>query len=148
MEYEKESYKIKPEPLTVAKMVLLTLEKNNEEINLRQLQKILRELNTLWYFSKGNPLFNEIFVKNCFNEWQLKSVWDRFCGFGAMTITCGFFSVFKITFESLNKELAESNLTEEDINYLNELINFIIKEQKYKNHWGGNNYEFNVLQQN
>ena len=146
MEYEKESYKIKPEPLTVAKMVLLTLEKNNEEVNLRQLQKILRELNTLWYFSKGNPLFNETFIKNCFNEWQLKSVWDRFCGFGAMTITYGFFSVFKITFESLSKELAKSNLTEEDINYLNELINFIIKEQKYKNHWGGNSYEFNVLQ--
>ena len=74
MKYEKESYNIKPEPLTVAKMVLLILERNNEEVNLRQLQKILRELNTLWYFSKGNPLFNETFIKNCFNEWQLKSV--------------------------------------------------------------------------
>lgn len=147
MKYEKESDKIKPEPLTVAKMVLLTLEKNNEEVNLRQLQKILRELNTLWYFSKGNPLFDETFIKNCFNEWQLKSIWVHFCGFGTMTISCGYFSAFGITLESLNKELAKSNFVEEDINYLNELINFIIKEEKYKNYWGGNNYEFDILQQ-
>lgn len=54
-----------------------------------------------------------------------------------MAISCGYFSVFGITLESLNKELAKSNFVEEDINYLNELINFIIKEGKYKNYWGG-----------
>lgn len=145
MKYEKESDKIKPKPLTIAKIVLITLEKNNKEVNIRQLQKILRELNTLWYFSKGNSLFDETFVKNCYNEWELKSVWNYFCGFGTITISCGYFSVFGITFDSLNKELTELNFIEEDINYLNKLINFIIKEQKYKNYWGGNIYEFNIL---
>ena len=78
--YEKESNEHKPESMAIAKVVLLLAKEQKEELNLRQLQKVLREVNTVWYFIKGNTLFAEPFVKNVFDEWQLLSVWDHFCG--------------------------------------------------------------------
>ena len=66
--YEKESDEHKLESIAIANVVLLLAKEQNEELNLRQLQKVLREVNTVWYFSKGNTLFTEPFAKNVFKR--------------------------------------------------------------------------------
>ena len=137
--YEKESDEHKLESVAIAKAVLLLAKEQKEELNLRQLQKILREVNTVWYFSKGNTLFTEPFVKNAFNEWQLPSVWDRFCGCASRPIpvfTNGYRSM-----KDLVDALSQPHLTDEDRNYLVDLIRRILKQGKYKDPWSGNCYE-------
>ena len=137
--YEKESNEHKPESMAIAKVVLLLAKGQKEELNLRQLQKVLREVNTVWYFSKGNTLFTEPFVKNVFNEWQLPSVWDRFCGCASRPIpvfTNGYRSM-----KDLVDALSQPHLADEDRNYLVDLIRRILKQGKYKDPWSGNRYE-------
>ena len=144
--YEKESGEHKLESVAIAKVVLLLAKEQNEELNLRQLQKVLREVNTVWYFSKGNTLFTEPFVKNVFNEWQLPSVWDRFCGCASRPIpvfTHGYRSM-----KDLVDALSQPLLTEEDRNYLVDLIRCILKQGKYKDPWSGNCYENQSLASN
>ena len=137
--YEKESDEHKLESVAIAKAVLLLAKEQKEELNLRQLQKILREVNTVWYFSKGNTLFTEPFVKNVFNEWQLPSVWDRFCGCASRPIpvfTNGYRSM-----KDLVDALSQPHLADEDRNYLVDLTRRILKQGKYKDPWSGNCYE-------
>ena len=131
--YEKKSDEHKLESIAIAKVVLLLAKEQKEELNLRQLQKVLREVNTVWYFSKGNTLFTEPFVKNVFDEWQLLSVWDRFCGCASRPI----FWPGKALGEALN----QTHLTDEDRNYLVDLIRRILKQGKHKDPWSGNCYE-------
>ncbi len=131
--YEKESGEHKLESVAIAKVVLLLAKEQNEELNLRQLQKVLREVNTVWYFSKGNTLFTEPFVKNVFNEWQLPSVWDRFCG-------CASRPIFWPG-KALGDILSQTPLTEEDRGCLIDLIRHILRQGKYKDPWSGNCYE-------
>ena len=136
---DEESHEHKLESVAIAKVVLLLAKEQKEELNLRQLQKVLREVNTVWYFSKGNTLFTEPFVKNVFNEWQLPSVWDRFCGCASRPIpvfTHGYRSM-----KDLVDALSQPLLTEEDRNYLVDLIRHILKQGKYKDPWSGNCYE-------
>ena len=137
--YEKESGEHKLESVAIAKVVLLLAKEQNEELNLRQLQKVLREVNTVWYFSKGNTLFTEPFVKNVFNEWQLPSVWDRFCGCASRPIP-----VFTHGYRSMKElvdALSQTLLIEEDKDCLINLIRSILKQGKYKDPWSGNCYE-------
>ena len=137
--YEKESNEHRPESMAIAKVVLLLAKEQKEELNLRQLQKVLREVNTVWYFIKGNTLFTEPFVKNVFNEWQLPSVWDRFCGCASRPIpvfTYGYRSM-----KDLVDALSQPHLTEEDRDCLIDLIRHILKQGKYKDPWSGNCYE-------
>lgn len=119
--------------MVIAKVVLLLAKEQNEELNLRQLQKVLREVNTVWYFSKGNTLFTEPFVKNVFNEWQLPSVWDHFCG-------CASRPIFWPG-KALGDILSQTHLTEEDRDCLIDLIRHILRQGKYKDPWSGNCYE-------
>ena len=124
---DEESHEHKLESVAIAKVVLLLAKEQNEELNLRQLQKILREVNTVWYFSKGNTLFAE------------PSVCDRFCGCASRPIpvfTHGYRSM-KDLVDALNQPL----LTDEDRNYLVDLIRRILKQGKYKDPWSGNCYE-------
>ena len=137
--YEKESDEHKLESVAIARVVLLLAKGQNEELNLRQLQKVLREVNTVWYFSKGNTLFAEPFVKSVFNEWQLPSVWDRFCGCASRPIpvfTHGYRSM-----KDLVDALSQTHLTEEDRDCLIDLIRHILRQGKYKDPWSGNCYE-------
>lgn len=129
----KESDEYKLESMAIAKVVLLLAKEQNEELNLRQLQKVLREVNTVWYFTKGNTLFTESFVKSVFDEWQLLSVWDRFCGCASWPIPW--------PGKDLGDVLSQTHLTEEDRDYLIDLIRCIIKQGKYKDPWSGNCYE-------
>ena len=138
--YEKESNEHKPESMAIAKVVLLLAKEQKEELNLRQLQKVLREVNTVWYFIKGNTLFAEPFVKNVFDEWQLLSVWDHFCG-------CASRPIFWPG-KALGDILSQTHLTEEDRNYLVDLIRRILKQGKYKDPWSGNCYENQSLASN
>ena len=131
--YEKESNEHKPESMAIAKVVLLLAKEQKEELNLRQLQKVLREVNTVWYFIKGNTLFAEPFVKNVFDEWQLLSVWDHFCG-------CASRPIFWPG-KALGDILSQTHLTEEDRDCLIDLIRHILKQGKYKDPWSGNCYE-------
>ena len=131
--YEKESNEHKPESMAIAKVVLLLAKEQKEELNLRQLQKVLREVNTVWYFIKGNTLFTEPFVKNVFDEWQLLSVWDHFCG-------CASRPIFWPG-KALGDILSQTHLTEEDRDCLIDLIRHILKQGKYKDPWSGNCYE-------
>ena len=131
--YEKESNEHKPESMAIAKVVLLLAKEQNEELNLRQLQKVLREINTVWYFIKGNTLFAESFVKNVFDEWQLLSVWDHFCG-------CASRPIFWPG-KALGDILSQTHLTKEDRDCLIDLIRHILKQGKYKDPWSGNCYE-------
>ena len=140
MKYSKESDKNKPEPMAVAKVVLLLANKQNEKLNLRQLQKVLREVNTVWYFTKGNTLFDESFVKNSFNEWQLLSVWDYFCGCASVPIPYGHVYEHE-NIKDLGNALNEIHLTDKDMDYLITLIGGILKQGKYKDPWSGNCYE-------
>ncbi|MGN1177941.1 MAG: hypothetical protein ACI4SI_02750 [Candidatus Ornithospirochaeta sp.] len=129
----KESDEYKLESIAIAKVVLLLAKEQNEELNLRQLQKVLREVNTVWYFTKGNTLFAEPFVKSVFNEWQLPSVWNLFCGCASRPIPW--------PGKVLGDVLSQTHLTEEDRDYLIDLIKCIIKQGKYKDPWSGNCYE-------
>ena len=131
--YEKESNEHKPESMAIAKVVLLLAKEQKEELNLRQLQKVLREVNTVWYFIKGNTLFAESFVKNVFDEWQLLSVWDHFCG-------CASRPIFWPG-KALGDILSQTHLTKEDRDCLIGLIRHILKQGKYKDPWSGNCYE-------
>ena len=136
---DEESDEHELESVAIAKVVLLLAKEQNEELNLRQLQKVLREVNTVWYFSKGNTLFTEPFVKNVFNEWQLPSVWDRFCGCASRPIpvfTHGYRSM-----KDLVDALSQPLLTDEDRDYLVDLTRHILKQGKYKDSWSGNCYE-------
>ena len=129
----KEPHEHKPESMAIAKVALLLAKEQNEELNLRQLQKVLREVNTVWYFSKGNTLFTEPFVKNVFDEWQLLSVWDHFCG-------CASRPIFWPG-KALGDVLSQTHLTEEDRDCLIDLIRHILRQGKYKDPWSGNRYE-------
>ena len=144
--YENESHEHKLESIAIANVVLLLAKEQNEELNLRQLQKVLREVNTVWYFSKGNTLFTEPFVKSVFNEWQLLSVWGRFCGCASRPIpvfTHGYRSM-----KDLVDALSQPHLTEEDKDCLIGLIRSILKQGKYKDPWSGNCYENQSLASN
>ena len=119
--------------MVIAKVVLLLAKEQHEELNLRQLQKVLRELNTVWYFIKGNILFAEPFVKNVFDEWQLLSVWDHFCGCASRPIPW--------PVQDLEDVLNQTHLTEADRDCLTGLIRRILKQRNYKDPWSGNCYE-------
>lgn len=119
--------------MVIAKVVLLLAKEQHEELNLRQLQKVLRELNTVWYFIKGNILFAEPFVKNVFDEWQLLSVWDHFCGCASRPIPW--------PVQDLEDVLSQTHLTEADRDCLIGLVRRILKQRKYKDPWSGNCYE-------
>lgn len=119
--------------MVIAKVVLLLAKEQHEELNLRQLQKVLRELNTVWYFIKGNILFAEPFVKNVFDEWQLLSVWDHFCGCASRPIPW--------PVQDLGDVLSQTHLTEADRDCLIGLVRRILKQRKYKDPWSGNCYE-------
>ena len=129
----KEPHEYNPESMVIAKVVLLLAKEQHEELNLRQLQKVLRELNTVWYFIKGNTLFAEPFVKNVFDEWQLLSVWDRFCGCASRPIPWPAMA--------LGDVLNQTHLTEADRDCLTDLIRRILKQRKYKDPWSANCYE-------
>ena len=129
----KEPHEYNPESMVIAKVVLLLAKEQHEELNLRQLQKVLRELNTVWYFIKGNTLFAEPFVKNVFDEWQLLSVWDRFCGCASRPIPW--------PIQDLGDVLSQTYLTEADRDCLIGLVRRILKQRKYKDPWSGNCYE-------
>ena len=121
--------------MVVAKVALLLADKQNEKLNLRQLQKVLREINTVWYFTKGNTLFDESFVKNNFNEWQLPSVGDYFCGCASVPIPYGH------AYECEDIKDLGNALNEKDVDCLITLIKSILKQGKYKDPWSGNCYE-------
>ena len=129
----KEPHEHNLESMVIAKVVLLLAKEQHEELNLRQLQKVLRELNTVWYFIKGNILFAEPFVKNVFDEWQLLSVWDHFCGCASRPIPW--------PVQDLGDVLNQTHLTEADRDCLTGLIRRILKQRKYKDPWSGNCYE-------
>ena len=129
----KEPHEYNLESMVIAKVVLLLAKEQHEELNLRQLQKVLRELNTVWYFIKGNILFAEPFVKNVFDEWQLLSVWDHFCGCASRPIPWPAMA--------LGDVLNQTHLTEADRGCLTGLIRRILKQRKYKDPWSGNCYE-------
>ena len=131
--YEKEPDERKLESIAIAKVVLLLAKEQSEELNLRQLQKVLREVNTVWYFGKANTLFAEPFVKNVFDEWQLLSVWDHFCGCASRPIPW--------PVQDLGDVLNQTHLTEADRDCLTGLIRRILKQRKYKDPWSGNCYE-------
>ena len=147
MKYRKESDKNKLEPMVVVKVVLLLADKQNEKLNLRQLQKVLREINTIWYFTKGNTLFDESFVKNNINEWQLPSVGDYFCGCASVPIPYGHAYECE-DIKDLGNALNEIRLTKKDVDCLITLIKSIIKQGKYKDPWSGNCYESQNLVSN
>lgn len=129
----KEPHEYNLESMVIAKVVLLLAKEQNEELNPRQLQKVLRELNTVWYFIKGNTLFAEPFVKNVFDEWQLLSVWDHFCGCASRPIPW--------PAQDLGDVLSQTHLIDEDRDCLIDLIRRILKQEKYRDPWSGNCYE-------
>ena len=139
MSYKKKSDENNLESMVIAKVVLLLASEQKEKLNLRQLQKVLREINTVWYFIKGNTLFTEPFVKNVFNEWQLLSVWNYFCGCASTPIP---WPVYEHTVtQDLENALNQTHLMRDDIDCLINLIKSILKQGKYKDPWSGNCYE-------
>ena len=139
MSYKKKSDENNLESMVIAKVVLLLASEQREKLNLRQLQKVLREINTVWYFIKGNTLFTEPFVKNAFNEWQLLSVWNYFCGCASTPIPWPIYE--HIVTQDLENALNQTHPMREDIDHLVDLIKSILKQGKYKDPWSGNCYE-------